>query len=177
MASSSWATSRRLASAARVTGTEAPRRCATWTPGPCRSIRTCARGYARSTASEILGRSPNGPLELRLSAVGPIRGLAFGAFGEISEEARTLLCYAADATAARTWVADGATSEEHAAALLKNRLYRRWGIKTAREYARIKIDGLRLVGGNPDFTNPPGHGDDDARFYDRQQAYVHARGG
>ena len=47
----------------------------------------------------------------------------------------------------------------------------------AREYVRIKIDGLRLVGGNPDFTNPPGHGDDDARFYDRQQAYVHARGG
>ena len=33
-----------------------------------------------------------------------------------------------------------------------NRLYRRWGIKTAREYARIKINGLRLVGGNPDFT-------------------------
>ena len=38
---------------------------------------------------------------------------------------------------------------------------------------------VRLVGGtrNPDFTNAPGHGDDDARFYDRQQAYVHARGG
>jgi hypothetical protein len=35
----------------------------------------------------------------------------------------------------------------------------------------------RLVGGNPDFTNAPGHGDEDARFYDRQQAYVHARGG
>ena len=30
--------------------------------------------------------------------------------------------------------------------------YRGWGIKTAREYARIKINGLRLVGGNPDFT-------------------------
>ena len=44
---------------------------------------------------------------------------------------------------------------------------------------RVKIDGLRLVrvGGNPDFTNAPGHGDDDARFYDRQQAYVHTRGG
>ena len=54
------------------------------------------------------------------------------------------------------WVEDGATSQEHAAALLKNRIYRRWGIKTAREYARIKIDGLRLVGGNPDFTNAPG---------------------
>ena len=52
-----------------------------------------------------------------------------------------------------------------------------FAVETAREYARIKIDGLRLVGGNPDFTNAPGHGDDDARFYDRQQAYVHARGG
>ena len=43
----------------------------------------------------------------------------------------------------------------------------------------VKIDGLRLVGGNPDFANAPGHGDrdDDERFYDRQQAYVHARGG
>ena len=47
----------------------------------------------------------------------------------------------------------------------------------APQHARIKIDGLRLVGGNPDFTNAPGHGDDDARFYDRQQAYLHARGG
>ena len=53
--------------------------------------------------------------------------MVFGAFSEISEEARKLLCYAADL------------------ALLKNRLYRRWGIETAREYARIKIDGLRLV--------------------------------
>ena len=48
-------------------------------------------------------------------------------FGEISEEARKLFCYAADL------------------ALLKNRLYRRWGIETARGHARIKIDGLRLV--------------------------------
>ena len=36
---------------------------------------------------------------------------------------------------------------------------------------RIKpeIDGLRLVGGNPDVANMPGHADDDARFHDRQQ--------
>ena len=60
----------------------------------------------------------------------------------------------ADATAARTWVEDGATSQDHTAALLKNRLYRRWGIKTAREYARIKIDGLRLVGGRVTRTSP-----------------------
>ena len=73
----------------------------------------------------------------------------------------------ADATAARTWVEDGATSQEHAAALLKNRLYRRWGIKTAREYARIKIDGLRLVGGNRTSPTRPGTATT-TRFYDRQ---------
>ena len=27
--------------------------------------------------------------------------------------------------------------------------------------------GGRLVGGNPDFTDAPAHGGDDARFYDR----------
>ena len=135
------------------------------------------RGKLREVDREILGVSPNGLLEQRLSGIGTIRGLVFGAFGDISESAREVLCYAADATAARTWVEDGATSYEHAAALLKNRLYRRWGIKSAREFARIKIEGLRLVGGHPDFTNTPAHADDDARFYDRQQAYVPARGG
>ena len=38
-------------------------------------------------------------------------------------------------------VAPGPLRQDHAAALFKNRLYRRWGIKTAREYAQIKIDG------------------------------------
>ena len=39
------------------------------------------------------------------------------------------------------------------------------------------MDGIRLVGGNPDFTNAPGHSDDDGRFYGWQQADVDARGG
>jgi len=73
------------------------------------SVNTDMRSRLRTIDREILGRSPNGPLELRLSAVGPIRGLVFS---EISEEARKLLCYAADATAARTWVEDSATSQD-----------------------------------------------------------------
>jgi hypothetical protein len=57
-----------------------------------------------------------------------------------------------------------------------------WGIgHQVRARAWIKIEGLRLVGGHPDFTNTPAHRDaaDDSRFYDRQleQAYVPARGG
>ena len=35
--------------------------------------------------------------------------------------------------------------------------------------------GRSLVGGNPDFTDASAHDDDDACFYGRQQAYVHAR--
>ena len=64
------------------------------------SVNTDMRSRLRTIDREILGRSPNGPLELRLSAVGPIRGQVFGAFGEILKEARKLVCYAADATAA-----------------------------------------------------------------------------
>ena len=39
------------------------------------------------------------------------------------------------------------------------------------------VAGSQLVGGNrdPDFTDAPAHSGDDARFYHRQQAYVHAR--
>ena len=74
-------------------------------------------------------------------------------------------------------VAPGPLRQDHAAALFKNRLYRRWGINTAREYAQIKDRRPPARRRDPDFTNAPGHGDDDARFYDRQQAYVHAHGG
>ena len=42
-------------------------------------------------------------------------------------------------------------------------------IKTAREYARIKTDGLRLVGGNPDFPNAPRHGGGDADTTESQR--------
>ena len=66
-------------------------------------------------------------------------------------------------------VAPGPLRQDHAAALFKNRLYRRWGIKTA----RVRPDQDR----RPPARRRPGHGDDDARFYDRQQAHVHARGG
>ena len=86
--------------------------------------------------------------------------MVFGAFSEISEEARKLLCYAADTDPG----------------LLKNRTV------AGASRRRASTPGSRSTAsgsscGNPDFTNAPGHGDDDARFYDRQQAYVHARGG
>jgi len=62
---------------------------------------------------------------------------------------------------ARTWVEDGATSYEHAAALLKSQEppIPPLGHQVRARVARIKIEGLRLVGGQPDFTNTPAHAD------------------
>jgi len=61
----------------------------------------------------------------------------------------------------------------HAAAsrtsLTKTRALTNSTYKTAREYVRIKIDGLRLVGGNPDFTNAPRHGGSDADTTESQR--------
>ena len=42
-------------------------------------------------------------------------------------------------------------------------------VPDGREYARIKIDRLRLVGGNPDFTKAPGHGRGDADTTESQR--------
>ena len=87
--------------------------------------------------------------------------MVFGAFSEISEEARKLLCYATDTTSpcSRTAFTVAGASR------------RRAGTPGSRSTASGSSCG------NPDFTNTPGHGDDDARYYNRQQAYVHVRGG
>ena len=155
MASSSWAAPRRLVSAA--TGADAPRRRAPWTPGRV-GPRTCARSYARS-----IGRSSDAaerPLELRLSAVGPIQASSSVPSAD-SEEARTLLCYAADATAAGpgsrtapTRRARGRPAQEPPLPSLGHQ-----------DGARVRPDQDRLPPlqrRQPDFTNAPGHGDDDA---------------
>ena len=79
----------------------------------------------------------------RLDELGPVQGLAIDAFGELSRELRDLLVYAAEQTAARTWVEDGATSCDHAAAVLKQHLFRRWGVVSAQAVAQTRLDGLR----------------------------------
>ena len=96
-----------------------------------------------------------GPLVRRLDELGPVQGLVVDAFGELSRELRDLLAYAAEQTAARTWVEDGATSCDRAAAILKQHLYRRWGVASARAVALTRLNGLRYVGANPDFANAP----------------------
>ena len=118
-----------------------------------------------------------GPLERRLDELGPVQGLVVDAFGELSRELRDLLAYAAEQTAARTWVEDGATSCDRAAAILKQHLYRRWGVVSARAVAQTRLNGLRYVGANPDFANaPPPAREAEADDRDRATAYAFAGG-
>ena len=119
-----------------------------------------------------------GPLERRLDELGPVQGLVVDAFGELSRELRDLLVYAAERTAARTWVEDGATSCDRAAAILKQHLYRRLGVASARAVAQTRLNGLRYVGGaDPDFANaPPPAREAEADDRDRATAYTFAGG-
>ena len=118
-----------------------------------------------------------GPLERRLDELGPVQGLVVDVFGELSRELRDLLVYAAEQTAARTWVEDGATSCDRAAAILKQHLYRRLGVASARAVAQTRLNGLRYVGANPDFANaPPPAREAEADDRDRATAYTFAGG-
>ena len=118
-----------------------------------------------------------GPLERRLDELGPVQGLVVDAFGELSRKLRDLLVYAAEQTAARTWVEDGATSCDRAAAILRQHLYRRWGVVTARAVAQTRLNGLRYVGADPDFANaPPPAREAEADDRDRATAYTFAGG-
>ena len=118
------------------------------------------------------------PVERRLDELGPVRGLVVDVCGEVSRELRDLLVYAAERTVARTWVEDGATSCDRAAAILKQHLYRRLGVASARAVAQTRLNGLRYVGGaDPDFANaPPPAREAEADDRDRATAYTFAGG-
>ena len=94
-----------------------------------------------------------GPIERRLVSYGRVAGVVFGYFGEMSKDASDLLTFAAGEIAARTWEKESSsTCLDAASAVMKRRLTQNWGVTSAREVARIKLEGRRWltdVGGNP----------------------------
>ena len=109
MASSSWAASRRLVSARRLLGPTPRVDARRGRPG-----RVGPHGYALEATLDRSG-DPRTLAERTARAAAlcgrPDPRPRLRCLRRDLEEARTLLCYAADATAARTWVADGATSQ------------------------------------------------------------------
>ncbi|KAH8091326.1 hypothetical protein JL720_6222 [Aureococcus anophagefferens] len=87
---------------------------------------------------------------------GSVVGFVAGYFGELSKGAHEVLAMAAEEIAERTW---------------KQRLYREWGVASVRAVARIKIEGLGLIGA-PSSIPRPDYGRDAAAKRARDAAYA-----
>lgn len=87
-----------------------------------------------------------GPVERRLLALGTVRGLVFGHWGETSPDVEDLLSIAAEVGARRHWRAMQAPSPGVALGSLVWLLRRRWGMAAWRASARLLLDRLEHIG-------------------------------
>ena len=85
-----------------------------------------------------------GPVSTKLLSYGQIRGLVFGAFGEVSAGVRELVEIAAKAGALRHYRSMGASSVNQAASALKGRYRRELGLAALREQVHLKLKHLDL---------------------------------
>ena len=104
--------------------------------------------HARKIDAHCAGTAPNdvGPVLRRLREVG-ITGIAFGAFGEASDDAHRLLKVIAVAGAEARWADAMASSAFAYRSTLIAQMKRLWGCFLARENARLKIARLEHVSG------------------------------
>eukprot|EP00973_Karenia_brevis_P051740 7187610-Karenia_brevis.AAC.1 len=87
-----------------------------------------------------------GPVEQRLAAFGPVRGLVFGHWAEGSQHVESLLRGCAHCGAVRHWSSMRAREPADAVGSLAWLLRRRWGVTAWREAVRLLLDRLALVG-------------------------------
>ena len=121
----------------------------------CRAVAHRAREipaeYVQKTR-RLDGRSMSdphgspGPVEQKLASYGRIHALAFGAFGEASQDVHSLVKDLACGRAARDWPRLLCRDQDEAKALLARSLYRSLGLEAVRSQARLKLAGLSYVG-------------------------------
>ena len=87
-----------------------------------------------------------GPVTQKLLSYGRIHCIVFGAYGEGSADAHSLVNRLAQCRASRDWARMGCRGLGEATALLSRYLFRSWGIAAVREQARLRIAGLSHVG-------------------------------
>ena len=87
-----------------------------------------------------------GPVERRLTALGPTRGLVFGHWAEASEHVEDLLSGCAQCGSLRHWRSMRAKEPGDAVGVLSWLLRRRWGMMAWRSSARLLLDRLEFVG-------------------------------
>ncbi len=86
-----------------------------------------------------------GPVEARLRAYDPVRGLVFGAWGEASPDVERLLTVFATRGADRHWREMGSTNALEARGVLAWLLRRRWAMVALRENACLKLERMEYV--------------------------------
>ena len=87
-----------------------------------------------------------GPVERRLAAYGPVRGIVFGHWAEGSRHVENLLSGCAQSGSQRHWSTMRAREPADAYGTLAWVLRRRWGMAAWRSAARLLLDRLEYVG-------------------------------
>ena len=87
-----------------------------------------------------------GPVSTRLQAFEPVKGLVFGAWGEVSPDVAALLKALTAAGAERHWCSMTAPAPSQARGSLAWLLRRRWAMTAVRENARLLLSRLDQVG-------------------------------
>ena len=106
----------------------------------------CAGEYlsaARAADRQYSAPDTNPILDRLLRSFGQTRGLAFGAYGEVSPDVHAV---AADGLAARQWRDMGARTQEEARSFIVSSLRRRLGLVICREFARHRIRRVPYIG-------------------------------
>ena len=102
--------------------------------------RQLDREYCGTTAQQT------GPVESGLRQYEPVKGLVFGAFGEVSPDVHKLLSALSHMGSRKHWRSMGATEAFSAAGALAWLLRRRWAMCAVRENARLTLSRLEYVG-------------------------------
>ena len=102
--------------------------------------KTLDRDFCHSLPGEV------GPVETKLHAYDPVRGLVFGARGEASPDVERLISQLAAKGAVHFWKEMRAASPVEARGALAWMLRRRIARTVLRENARLKLERMEQVG-------------------------------
>ena len=105
-------------------------------------------GKARTIDQKFCGTTPGniGPVENKLRAYDPVRGLVFGAWGEGSPDVNRLITALAKIGSTTHWRSMRLPGPAEAHGTLAWLLRRRWAMTAVRENARLKLERLEYVG-------------------------------
>ena len=89
-----------------------------------------------------------GPMEAQLLTYPPVRGLAFGAFGEVGPNVKALVSAVAEEGKAGVMSRTGIADADVALSTIKWRLRSHWAMTAMRESARVKIARMQQLRGH-----------------------------